>query len=75
MPSKKRPKKPPEPFWDAIVSTWFRFCITFYSEEPTFSGSAPRDLKLIVESLRHRAEKKSIQWTEESATAGLWSFL
>ena len=42
---------------------------------PSFDGSAPRDLKSIIQVLRKRAEDKNIQWTFEVATTRFRHFL
>lgn len=72
---KKRPRKPPEPFWNELVEHYFSFCKLFFSVSPTFSGSAPRDLKLIVETLHKRCVESGKDWTLISARDRLWAFL
>lgn len=73
--AKKRQKKPPEPHWNLLVQTWFRFCKLFFKCEPSFDGSAPRDLKTIIIQLRERCEKSGHKWTENESTQRLWLFL
>jgi hypothetical protein len=78
MATKKKPKKEKaaaEPFWNELVEVWFNFCQEQKKEKPTFDGSAPRDLKLIVASLRKRAIESGQEWTQELATTRLYKFL
>lgn len=78
MATKEKPKKvkkPPEPFFKEMVDLWFSYCREKFDETPSFTGSAPRDLKTILTSLRERAEKSEIQWTLEIATLRLKNFL
>lgn len=72
---KKREKKPPEPYWNELVETWFKFCRLFLKCEPSFDGSAPRDLKQIIFQLRTRCEKSGHTWDENTSTQRLWLFL
>lgn len=78
MATKKKAKKqkaPPEPFWNELVEVWFSFCKEVFNESPTFDGSAPRDLKAIVSTLRQRAEKSGLIWTVSLARLRLHHFL
>lgn len=62
--------------WKALVEVWFAYYQEVKGEEPTFRGSAPKDLKQIVENLRRRVEKNRKQeWTEEVAKDYLLKFL
>lgn len=72
-----KPKKQKfiEPHWDVIVQTWFKFCVDFKGDKPSFDGSAPRDLKNIIKELRERAESKNIEWSELAAVTRLNKFL
>lgn len=63
MSTKEKEKKPPEPFFKEIVEDWFCFCREKFDESPSFTGSSPRDLKLILTSLRERAEKSEVEWS------------
>lgn len=67
MEKKKTPKEK-ELFWNELVEVYFNFTQTRFNETPTFDGSAPRDLKNIIQTLRKRAESKGIEWTQEVAT-------
>lgn len=58
-----RIKKQPEPFFQDIVSDWFHYCRDKFDEEPSFTGSSPKDLKLILVSLRERADKSEVEWS------------
>lgn len=72
---KKKSEKKTEPFWEAEVKVYFDFCIENLNYEPEFTGTPnPRFLKEIVESLKRRAEKNNIEWTEEVACKRLQSF-
>lgn len=75
MAKAKKEKKPPEPYWNDLVSVYFEFCRTKFTEAPSFDGSAPRDMKAIIESLRKRAEIKNIEWTQELALSRFKTFL
>lgn len=73
--STKKVKKPPEPHFKEMVDDWFAFCRAMFDEEPSFTGSSPRDLKLIVSSLRERAEKSGVEWTLDVARTRFKMFL
>lgn len=72
---KKVKVKAIEPYWDAIVAVWFKFCVDYKGDKPSFDGSAPRDLKSIMKQLRERAEEKGIEWSELAAVTRLSKFL
>lgn len=72
---KKSIKRSPEPFWNDFVSIYFSFCREKFSDVPSFDGSAPRDLRLIVVALRKRAEKNGFEWDHDSATSKFRHFL
>lgn len=71
----KTTKKPKEPFFKKGVEIWFDFYKEKFGEPPTFDTSAPRDLKLISESLRKRAEMQQQEWTEDLFVKRLQGFL
>lgn len=75
--STKKPKEPKfiEPHFQVMVSTFFKFCVDFKGDKPSFDGSAPRNLKNICKQLRERAEEKGIEWTELAAVTRLNKFL
>jgi len=75
MPRNKKEKPSPELFWNELVSVYFDFCRDKFHEAPTFDGSAPRDLKSIVKTLRERAEKSQVEWTSDVAKFRLHNFL
>lgn len=64
-------------FWKQLVDVWFEF----YKKNvgngtpPTFKGSAPKNLKNIVENLKQRSLQKNNPWTEETAIFVLGKFL
>ena len=72
---KSKKKRPPEPYWNKLVSVYFEFCRSRFNDEPSFDGSAPRDMKNILIYLRTRAEAKDIEWTEEIAATRWKSFI
>lgn len=74
MPKKKTPKEK-EPYWNELVEVYFNFTQTRFNETPTFDGSAPRDLKNIIQTLHKRAEAKGVEWTLPAATYRLGLFL
>lgn len=61
-----------EPFWNTLVSSYFRWYNATYKTIPVFKGSAPRDLRLIVAMLH---EHFSSSWNENYAVRVLHSFL
>lgn len=73
----KKEKKPKviEPYWNDLVQVYFEFTKTKFSEPPSFDGSAPRDLKSIIQVLHKRAEEKGIEWTQEVAKTRFKMFL
>lgn len=73
----KKPKKQKfvEPYFQEMVKIWFDFCREQFHEDPTFDGSAPRDLKSIIKSLRERAEKSKIEWSLLTAQHRFSGFL
>ena len=76
MTSAKRKKtKPVTPYWQELVGVYFHFCWLKFNDIPTFDGSAPRDLKYIVDALQKRAEKANVEWTLDNAKIRLNTFL
>ena len=71
----KKEAAPPEPYWSAQVKVFFDFYQSKFDTEPEFEGPSTRSLKAIIASLRKRAEKKDILWTEDVAKKRLSSFL
>lgn len=70
----KQPKKP-EPYWNDLVGVYFDFTKCKFNDVPSFDGSAPRDLKTLIQTLRKRAEEKNVEWTLEVATTRFRHFL
>lgn len=64
-----------EPHFQAMVEVWFSFCRDKFHEDPTFTGSAPRDLKEIIKTLRERAEKSNVEWLQHIAEFRFKNFL
>ncbi len=71
----KKVRKPPEPYWNDMVEVWFAYCRDKFNESPSFDGSSPRDLKLIIISLHERAEKSNLEWTLDTAILRFKGFL
>lgn len=72
---KERKPKEIEPYWQDLVTAYFDFTKSKFSETPSFDGSAPRDLKAIIQTLRKRAEDAGIEWTKEIAIHRFSAFL
>jgi hypothetical protein len=77
MTKVKKEKKPKviEPYWQDFVSAYFEFTKSKFRATPSFDGSAPRDLKAIIQALRKRAEDTGVEWTKETAIHRLNLFL
>lgn len=68
-------KKPATEHWQKCVDVFYKFYEeNFEGEKPSFDGSAPRDLKMIVEALKKRAEDAGVEWSEENAACRLEKF-
>ena len=72
---KEKKEKKIEPFWQELVGVYFDFTKSKFHDIPSFDGSAPRDLKNILQALRKRAEDKNVDWTHEVATTRFRHFL
>jgi len=68
-------KKPPRLYWDKIVKTYFDFCLDKFGEEPSFDGSSPRDLGLLLDAIQKKAEGKQMVWTEDLAVRSISVYL
>lgn len=75
MAKKIREKKAQELYWNELVGVYFDFTKQKFHDVPSFDGSAPRDLKTIIQTLRKRAEDKGVEWTHEVATTRFRHFL
>lgn len=75
MAKKVKEKKAPELYWNELVGVYFDFTKQKFHDVPSFDGSAPRDLKTIIQTLRKRAEDKGVEWTHEVATTRFRHFL
>jgi len=75
MAKAKKEKKQPEAYWQDLVNVYFEFTKNKFHDVPSFDGSAPRDLKNILTTLRKRAEEKNVEWTYEVATTRFRHFL
>lgn len=75
MPSKKKQSRAAEPFWNDMVSIFFKFCKEKFDAVPTFDHSQPRDLKSIIIALRKRCEDSGREWDFETATSRFRHFL
>jgi hypothetical protein len=69
MTKAKKEKKPKtvEPYWQDFIDCYFEFTKSKFTVKPSFDGSAPRDLKNIIQTLKKRAEDAGIEWTKETA--------
>jgi hypothetical protein len=72
---KEKKEKKIEPYWQEMVGVYFDFTKSKFHDIPSFDGSAPRDLKNILQALRKRAEDKGIEWTQEVAIIRFRHFL
>jgi hypothetical protein len=77
MTKVKKEKKPKviEPYWQEFVTAYFDFTKSKFSETPSFDGSAPRDLKAIIQTLHKRADDAGVEWTKENAIIRFTLFL
>lgn len=75
MTKSKKEKKPAELYWQDFIEAYFSYTKEKFTEPPSFDGSAPRDLKAIIQALRKRAEEKGVEWTKENAMLRFRSFL
>jgi len=75
MPRIKKEKKPVELYWQEFITAYFEFTKSKFSITPSFNGSAPRDLKAIVQALRKRTEEAGVEWTQETALQTFNTFL
>lgn len=73
---KKKEKEPATKFWPELVKIFFDFVAEKFSgAKPSFDGSSPRDLKMIVTQLENRAVDAGEEWTVSVAQDGLRMFL
>ena len=70
----KKEKKTTE-FFNELVSIYFQFFEKKFGLRPSFDGSAPRDLKCIIEAMKKRSEEKNVEWTLGIASSMLETFL
>lgn len=71
----KNKDEPPEPHWQALLTTWFAFNRKKFGDDPSFERDDPKILKRIVKRLRKRAEKQQAEWTEREAVSRFQKFL
>lgn len=71
----KKEKKTPRLFWQKLIEVYFEFCREKFGETPTFDGSSPRDLGLLVDAIQKKAGEKKLVWTEELAVRSLRVYL
>lgn len=72
--AKAKRVKEVELYWPEMVEIWFKICRDEFRDKPTFTGSAPRDLKEIVKALRERTQSIEIEWTLTVAQQRLYNF-
>lgn len=61
--------------WQKIIAAYFDFCRQKFDENPSFDGSSPRDLGMIVDAIEKKAAEKKIEWTENVAVRSINIFL
>lgn len=75
MSKSKNEKTTPTEFWTDLIATFEKiYSAHRLGEKPTWDGSAPRDLKYIVQALKKRAEESGVKWTKETACIRLEKF-
>lgn len=75
MSKEKKIKSPPTEFWPDLIATFEKiYSAHRMGEKPTWDGSAPRDLKYIVDALKKRAIDSGVEWTKETACSRLDKF-
>ena len=69
-------------YWGKIVETWFSFYKKYYLIDPTFTGAAAKNLKLIIDRLKALSEKMVLPadrgpviWSEDYAIKIFTKFL
>jgi hypothetical protein len=72
---KEKKQKLVEPYWQDFIAAYFEFTKSKFTVAPSFEGSAPRDLKAIIQTLRKRAQEAGIEWTKETAIHRFTLFL
>lgn len=75
MPKEKKTQKEKTEFFTEMISVYFRFYENNFGLKPSFDGSAPRDLKMIVEAMKSRSLENGVEWTLQIAEAMLNKFL
>lgn len=71
----KKKDKQPTLFFNELVSLYFNFFEENFGLRPSFDGSAPRDLKTIIEAMKKKSEEKNVEWNLELAKNMLETFL
>lgn len=74
IPGAKKEKKV-RPFFSQMVSVYFDFCREKFGEEPSFDGSAPRDLAAILDAIEKKCLAKELIWDLEMGTRSFKMFL
>lgn len=74
MPGAKKEKKV-RGFFQAFVSAYFQFCRDEFGEEPSFDGSAPRDLAAIYDAIESKCNARQMIFTEELGVRSFKVFL
>jgi hypothetical protein len=79
IPAKKMKRKknisPAREFWQPLVKILFDFCEDKFGDKPSFDGSAPKDMGLIIDAIKTKCDEKNIAWTEEMAKRSWLLFL
>lgn len=63
--TRTRAEKKTRLFFKKWVSIYFEFCMDKFSENPSFDGSAPRDLGMIYDAVEKKCIEKGLAWSEE----------
>ncbi len=79
IPLKKMKQKkyisPARQFWQPLVKVFFDFCEEKFGDKPSFDGSAPKDMGLIIDAICKKCDERNIEWTESVATRSWKLFL
>ena len=61
--------------WKVLVDVWFEwYSIQRIGKKPDFTGSAPKDLKSIIEKVKNKCDANDYEWNEENAKKALNHF-
>lgn len=72
---KAKTEKKVTPFFNENVEVYFRFYETKFGLKPSFDGSAPRDLKQILDAMKKLSDDKQVEWTLDISKRMMLAFL